>query len=518
MALSASLHLRQSQSLVMTPQLMQSIQLLQMTYLELTHFIAQEVEKNPLLEIQAGEEALVDQERGEAASPADDTSGGAEEATGQADLYDSATSRSGERLSAELDSDFANVFPDDTVPQRADAPELLGQWKSMPGAGDGDNGEGYDLDDFVAGRATLRETLHEQLAFALRAPGDRLIAQHLIDQLDEAGYLHADLAETAARLGATTENVTRVLLALQQLDPPGVFARSLSECLAIQLRARNRFDPAMEALIANLELLARRDFASLKKICGVDEEDLVDMLAEIRKLDPKPGTSFETGITEAIIPDVVVRASPDGGWLVELNPDALPRVLVNHDYFAEISRGRLKNSAEQAFLGECLQNANWLTRSLDQRARTIMKVASEIVRQQETFLLHGVDHLRPLNLRIVADAIKMHESTVSRVTSNKYMLTPRGLFELKYFFTVSIGSAENGDAHSAESVRHRIRTMINEESADAVLSDDDIVDLLKKAGVDIARRTVAKYRETMNIPSSVQRRREKRALAKAAGF
>ncbi|OHV73175.1 RNA polymerase factor sigma-54 [Ensifer sp. LCM 4579] len=519
MALSASLHLRQSQSLVMTPQLMQSIQLLQMTHLELTQFIAQEIEKNPLLELQGGEEAI-DQDRGgsdEAAPPAAETSEGVAEATGQADLYDSATSRSGERLSAELDSDFANVFPDDTMPRRADAPELLGQWKSMPGAGDGDNGEGYDLDDFVAVRATLRETLLEQLPFALSAPGDRLIAQYLIDQLDAAGYLHGDLAEAAATLGATTEDATRVLLALQRLDPPGVFARSLSECLAIQLRARNRLDPAMEALLANLELLARRDFASLKKICGVDEEDLIDMLGEIRKLDPKPGTSFETSITEAIIPDVVVRTSPDG-WLVELNPDALPRVLVNHDYFAEISRGSVKNSAEQAFLSECLQNANWLTRSLDQRARTIVKVASEIVRQQDAFLLHGVDHLRPLNLRIVADAIKMHESTVSRVTSNKYMLTPRGLFEFKYFFTVSIGSAENGDAHSAESVRHRIRIMINEESADTVLSDDDIVDMLKGAGVDIARRTVAKYREAMNIPSSVQRRREKRALAKAAGL
>ncbi|PST27057.1 RNA polymerase sigma-54 factor [Mesorhizobium plurifarium] len=513
MALSASLHLRQSQSLVMTPQLMQSIQLLQMNHLELTQFIAQEVEKNPLLEVQSADEATAI-DRDDPGPLSAEVGGAAAEATGQADLYDSATSASGERLSDGLDADFANVFPDDTTPQRADAPELLGQWKSMPGAGDG---EGYDLDDFVASRKTLREALIEQLPFALSTVSDSLIARHLIDQLDDAGYLHADLAETAERLGAASEDVVRVLHVLQQFDPPGVFARTLGECLALQLRARNRLDPAMDALVANLELLARRDFASLKKICGVDEEDLVDMLAEIRKLDPKPGTSFETGVFEAIIPDIVVRAAPDGGWLVELNPDALPRVLVNHDYFAEVSRSSRKNSGEQAFLNDCLQNANWLTRSLDQRARTIMKVASEIVRQQDAFLVGGVDHLRPLNLRTVADAIKMHESTVSRVTSNKYMLTPRGLFELKYFFTVSIGSAENGDAHSAESVRHRIRTMINQESADAVLSDDDIVEVLKKAGVDIARRTVAKYREAMSIPSSVQRRREKRALAKAAG-
>ncbi|MEI2300731.1 RNA polymerase factor sigma-54 [Ensifer sp. MJa1] len=510
MALSASLHLRQSQSLVMTPQLMQSIQLLQMTHFELTQFIAQEVEKNPLLEFQANDDLGGSPERAEM-MPGDEPRA-SEESGGQADLYDSATSTTGERLGEQLDADFANVFQDDTTPQRADAPELLGQWKSMPGGGEG---EDYDLDDFVAGRKSLRDTLTEQLPFALPDASDRLIAQHLIDQLDDAGYLQADLREVADRHGAAQDDVLRVLLTLQQFDPPGIFARSLGECLAIQLRARDRLDPAMEALVANLELLARRDFASLKKICGVDEEDLIDMLAEIRKLDPKPGTSFETSVTEAIVPDIVVRAAPDGSWLVELNPDALPRVLVNQDYFAKVSRGTQKNSADQAFLNECLQNANWLTRSLDQRARTIMKVATEIVRQQDAFLVNGIGHLRPLNLKTVADAIKMHESTVSRVTSNKYMLTPRGLFELKYFFTVSISSAEGGDSHSAEAVRHRIRTLIQEESADAVLSDDDIVDSLKKAGIDIARRTVAKYREAMNIPSSVQRRREKRALAKA---
>ncbi|MBY5461165.1 RNA polymerase sigma-54 factor, partial [Rhizobium leguminosarum] len=245
-----------------------------------------------------------------------------------------------------------------------------------------------------------------------------------------------------------------------------------------------------------------------------DEEDLLDMLGEIRQLNPKPGSGFEAGVSEAIMPDVVVRASSDGGWLVELNPDTLPRVLVNQSYFSRVT----KNGEDHAFLSDCLQSANWLTRSLDQRAKTIMKVASEIVRQQDAFLLHGVDHLRPLNLKTVAEAIKMHESTVSRVTSNKYMLTPRGLFELKYFFTVSISAVAGGDSHSAEAVRHKIRALILQESPEAVLSDDDIVEMLKKGGVDLARRTVAKYREAMNIASSVQRRREKRALAKVAGF
>ncbi|WP_426231136.1 RNA polymerase factor sigma-54 [Pararhizobium sp. DWP3-4] len=522
MALSASLFLRQSQTLAMTPQLMQSIQLLQMTHFELNQFIELEVEKNPLLEFAANDDGPTGGDRNgkddlhitqDERSDRDNAEATTFDPLG--DVYDSATSATGERMSEQLDANFENVFPDDTAPQRADAPELLSHWKSMPGGG-GENSDGYDLDDFVANRVTLRDFLNEQVPFSVHGAADLLIAQHLIDQLDEAGYLHADITEMAERLGCATADVARVLDSLQQFDPPGVFARTLSECLAIQLRARDRLDPAMAALLDNLELLARRDFTSLKRICGVDEEDLLDMLAEIRKLDPKPGTGFEASPSEAIMPDIVVRPAQDGSWAVELNPDALPRVLVNQTYYATVSRHAPKNSADHAFLTDCLQTANWLTRSLDQRAKTIMKVATEIVRQQDAFLINGVDHLRPLNLKTVADAIKMHESTVSRVTSNKYMLTPRGLFELKYFFTVSIGSAEGGDSHSAESVRHRIRNMIVLESPEAVLSDDDIVDLLKKGGVDIARRTVAKYREAMNIASSVQRRREKKAMAKVS--
>ena len=518
MALAASLFLRQSQSLVMTPQLMQSIQLLQMTHFELNQFIEQEVEKNPLLEIAASDDGARDYERGgdEHFQGGEDRmsaeNAGSDESF-QPDLYDSATTGSAGSAPETLDGGLDNVFPDDAGPSSVDAPELLGQWKSMPG---GEDGEGYDLDDFVATRKTLRDVLGEQIPFVLSDPLDRLIAQHLVDQLDEAGYLQGSTAETALRLGKPVVEIERVLSRLQELDPPGVFARSLRECLAIQLKARDRFDPAMAALVDNLELLARRDFATLKKLCGVNEEDLLDMLAEIRKLDPKPGTRYESSASEAVVPDIIVRAAPDGTWHVELNADTLPRVLVNRDYHAAVSRRTSRDSEDHAFLNECLQTANWLTRSLDQRARTIMKVATEIVRQQDAFLMYGVDHLRPLNLKTVAEAIKMHESTVSRVTSNKYMLTPRGLFELKYFFTVSIGSAEGGDSHSAESVRHRIRTIITQESPDAVLSDDDIVDILRKGGVDLARRTVAKYREAMNIPSSVQRRREKRAHAKAA--
>jgi RNA polymerase sigma-54 factor len=511
MALSASLLLRQNQSLVMTPQLMQSIQLLQMTHFELTQFIAQEVEKNPLLEIAANDsESGVDSTSNDEnfGSDAESPDHIIEASAEQDEWYGDRAAN----LNDQLDTSFENVFPDDTTPKKADAPELIGQWKSMPG---GEAPDSYDLDDFVSAKPTLRDHIIQQLPFAVSLPQERMIADALIDHLDETGYISTNaVPETADRLGKDEAHVEAILHALQAFDPPGVFARSLTECLAIQLAQKDRLDPAMRAFVDNLELLAKRDFVTLKKLCGVDEEDLLDMLAEVRRLSPRPGACFEASVSEAIVPDIVVRPSSDGGWLVELNPETLPRVLVNQTYFAQISKLKPKAGEDGDFLSECMQTAHWLTRSLDQRAKTIMKVASEIVRQQDAFLLNGVDHLRPLNLKTVADAIKMHESTVSRVTSKKYMLTPRGLFELKYFFSVSIGAVEGGDNHSAEAVRHRIKIMIAQEAAEAVLSDDDIVDNLKKSGVELARRTVAKYREAMNIPSSVQRRREKKAMAR----
>lgn len=512
MTLAPGLILRQSQSLVMTPQLMQSIRLLQMTHLELARFIEQEIERNPLLE-------PADDENGQDRLPAaadyptpDEERAPRGDSDEQADLYDSATSGDADRPGDSFDGGLDNLFPDDAGPRAADAPELLGQWKSMPG---GEGGEAADLDTFLAYRKTLRDVIEEQIAFLFDNPADRLVALHFLDHLDDAGYLRGTPAEAALRLGVAETAAERVLARLQEAEPTGVFARSLGECLALQLRARDRLDPAMATLIDNLDLLARRDFTTLGKLCGVDEEDLIDMLAEIRALDPRPGLRFETASSETVVPDVLVSAAADGSWQVELNPDALPRVLVNRDYYAAVSSRASRDGRDKAFLDECLQTANWLTRSLDQRARTILKVASEIVRRQDAFLIDGIRHLRPLTLKAVADAIGMHESTISRVTANKYMLTPRGLFELKYFFTVSIGSAEGGDTHSAESVRHHIRTLIAAETADSVLSDDDIVTRLGEEGVKLARRTVAKYRDTMNIPSSVERRREKKARARA---
>ena len=505
MALTPKLALRQSQSLVMTPQLMQAIKLLQLSSLDLTAYVEKELEQNPLLERQEAEPAR------------DDAS-----AAGDHEAADSGWSGDpapGSRAEVEqrLDTDFGNVFPDD-APRIADAPPAApapepGDWGGYGIAGAYSAG-GADLEAYVAEQITLADHLDRQLTLALADPVDRLIGQHMIDLVDAAGYFRDTTSAVAERLGAPLRDVDRILGVIQTFEPTGIAARSLKECLAIQLKELDRLDPAMQALLDNLELVAKRDFTALRRVCGVDGEDLADMLGELRGLDPKPGHAFGHEIVQPVTPDVTVRTAADGSWLIELVADSLPRVLVNQTYYAKVARST-KVETERTFLTECLQTANWLTRSLEQRARTILKVATEIVRQQDGFLTYGVTHLKPLNLRMIADAIGMHESTVSRVTANKYMATPRGVFELKYLFTASIASADGGDAHSAEAVRHRIRAMIDSEAAGDVLSDDTIVKRLRDGGVEIARRTVAKYRESLKIPSSVQRRREKCSPASA---
>jgi RNA polymerase sigma-54 factor len=510
MALSQRLEFRQTQALVMTPQLMQAIKLLQLSSLDLAAYVEGELERNPLLERSDDNEApTVEPEATAAEGSAGD---GDEDAAAARDWIgeDLETSRSS--MEEGLGTELENVFPDDGS-EKAAAPEVpppaYSEWS---GSGSSGGEDGYNLEAFVSAETTLADHLAEQMALAISDPAGRMIGRYLIDMVDEAGYLAGDLDTVAEKLGAAVADVAAVLAVLQTLDPPGVCARNLSECLAIQLKDRDRFDPAMRALVEHLDLLAKRDLAALRRLCGVNEEDLADMIAEIRNLNPKPGLAFGSTTVQPIVPDVLVRAAPDGSWQVELNSDTLPKVLINQRYYAQVSKGT-RSDKEKTYLAECLQTATWLVRALDQRAKTILKVSSEIVRQQDAFFAKGVQYLRPLNLKTVADAISMHESTVSRVTANKYMATARGIFELKYFFTSSIAAADGGEAHSAEAVRHRIRQLIDGETAADVLSDDTIVEKLREAGVDIARRTVAKYREAMRIPSSVQRRREKQAAA-----
>jgi RNA polymerase sigma-54 factor len=503
---SQRLELRQSQALVMTPQLQQAIKMLQLSNIELADFVEAEIEQNPLLE------------HGERDA---DATQAAAESEPVAAAVNGAPAALLEALGADVTGELAGDAADHWVVAAGDegdgTMDLGGDFGGDRG-GDAQpwqtrNGRSHDedmrgIDQAAARPRTLREHLIEQIGADLPDLADRVIAVHLLDQLDEAGYLRSGLDGAAERLGCPAARVERVLARLQEFDPPGVFARDLPECLALQLRDRNRLDPAMQLLLDNLPLLAARNAPALLRICGVDAEDLAEMVAEIKSLDPRPGHAFDPPLAQAVVPDIIMRAQPQDGWVVELNTDTLPRVLVNNRYYARIS-GAARNKVEREYLTDRLQAANWLVKSLHQRAMTILKVASEIVRQQDGFFRHGVPALRPLILRDIADAIGMHESTVSRVTTNKYMATPRGLFELKYFFTSSIAASRGGDAHSAEAVRFRIRGLIAGEPSHDTLSDERIVDLLQDAGVDIARRTVAKYREAMRIPSSVQRRREK---------
>lgn len=509
MSLSTNLHFRQSQSLVMTPQLMQSIRLLQYTPLELLQFIETQVQSNPLLELHdknAGETFAQDEV---AASKTGET------ATEQdwSGSVDGEMSHIGD-MEKSLDVNLENVYPDGEIGPTAKVTERDQNFSANGSSEVFTPGNDIDLDNFAAKAPGMREAMNEQIAMTFKSSANRMIATDLVDHLDDAGYLHADFNEISERLGAGIDEIEAVLERIQQFDPPGMFARNLEECLQIQLKRKDRLDPAMKALVENLELLAKRDFKSLIKICGVGDADLSDMMTEIKALDPKPGTCFETSSAQTVIPDVFVKQTTAGEWHVEMNSETLPKVLVNQSYYATVTRDIEKSSPDYDFMSECLQSANWLCRSLDQRAKTIIKVASEIVRQQDEFLTKGVSYLKPLNLKSVAEEIDMHESTVSRVTSNKYIMTPRGLFELKYFFTVSLAGSEGTDSHSAEAVRHRIKAMIDNETIGKILSDDDIVKALKAENIEIARRTIAKYRESMNIPSSVQRRREKKLLAK----
>jgi RNA polymerase sigma-54 factor len=486
MAMSPRLELRQGQALVMTPQLQQAIKLLQLSNIELTEFVEAELERNPLLEREENS-----------------AEGAKAEKSAETQALDFEADTPSQPA---LDVEVADMAPDLSQNDLAEAGAApLTDWSKAS------SGKSFDdlpgLEETLANDKTLAEHLDEQLTQAGLTPVERMIGAVLIDAVDDWGYMRADLLEIAGRIGAPYPLVLRVLEIMQGFEPTGVMARDIPECLALQLKERGRFDPAMEKLLANLDMLAKGHVDRLMTVCGVDRDDLQEMIAEVRALTPKPGAGFGGGVVQSVAPDVYVKQAPDGTWLVELNTDTMPRVLMNQRYYATVAK-TAKRQEDKLFLTECAQNASWLVKSLDQRARTILKVAREIVRQQDGFFAHGVAHLRPLNLKTVATAIEMHESTVSRVTSNKYLSCARGMFELKYFFTASINAADGGEAHSAEAVRHQIKSLIDSETPAEILSDDRIVEILMEKGIDIARRTVAKYRESLRIPSSVERKRK----------
>ena len=467
----------------MTPQLQQAIKMLQMSGTDIAAFVAEEVERNPVLQLDNPERETPAQAPEKA--PEIGNVGAAEDAfdTGRENLYEGAEA----------------------------APALMGgggggvDWAAT-GSGGVDVGE---FESRLSGPETLRDHLLAQIAVAPGGAEARMLASLLVDELDGAGYLRTDLDALAARLGARSDLVADALAMLQACEPTGVGARDLAECLALQLKEQNRYDPAMAALLDRLDDLAAVRLEALSAACGVDADDLNEMVAEIRALDPRPGAMFDGVVAQTVIPDVLVKRNQLGGWSVEVNSDALPRVLLDTRYAAELNEAGETEAV--SFLAECKQNATWLIRSLDQRAQTILKVSSEIVKRQSLFFHEGVAGLKPMTLKMVADEIGMHESTVSRVTSNKYMATERGLFELKFFFSQAISSTDGGDSHSSTAVQLQIKTLIDNEDSKKTLSDDKIVKMLGAEGVNIARRTVAKYREGMNIPSSVQRKRLKSA-------
>lgn len=506
MAIGPRLDIRQTQQLVMTPQLQQAIKLLTLTNLELEAAVGAELDRNPLLD--SGEiETTGTLDVPESLAAGDvgvDKILGIEPGSGAADQP--------------LDIDMSEaVYHHDSAADNMGQPgqsaggldgslSLNGGGAVSGAGGFEDDGAGFEA--MLADDKNLQDHLRDQAGMSFSEAAERLIALHLVDLVDDAGYISEPLETIADRLNVPLADIESVLKRMQQFEPVGVCARSLSECLKLQAREADRLDPAMERLLDNLELLARGDMPTLKRLCRVDNEDLADMIRELRAYNPKPGLIFGGERTQTVVPDVFIRKTASGAWGVELNTTTLPRVLVNQSYYAELS-GKATTRTDKQFLTEMLTSANWLVKALDQRARTILKVASEIVRQQESFFENGVRGLRPLTLRTVADAIEMHESTVSRVTTAKYLSCARGMFELKYFFTSSISSGDGGEALSSQSVKQRIKELIEAEDLKNVLSDDQLVEILQREKYDIARRTVAKYREALHIPSSVQRRRLK---------
>ncbi len=493
MSVGLRLDLRQSQQLVMTPQLQQAIKLLQMSNLELTAFVETELEKNPLLKAESDTPDIVGEDE---SSSLRDARQSREQATDR---------RTEDHTLSEETFDTGHEHLQDSSPSDGPVPGMtLGKISGTSGRHDFDALP--DSSERLAEEVSLRAHLLSQLGQMQVPPGTLIIARYMVDELDEHGYLRRDLEEIAQRLGAPLSEMESALEILQSCEPTGVGARTLAECLTLQLREAGTLDGPMETLLGNLELLARNDRRRLCALCRVNETELGLLVQNLRVASPRPCNHFQRIDAETLVPDVLLKRTKWGGWQLELNPDTLPRVLIDRTYISEIDT---QGCAEtQQFLTDCRSNATWLIKSLDQRARTIVKIATEIVRQQETFFEKGVSGLRPLTLKDVADAVGMHESTASRVTANKYIATDRGIFELKYFFTNAVGGGGETDV-AAEAVRHRIKAMVSAEAADAILSDDAIVDALAREGVEIARRTVAKYRNSLNIPSSVERRRQK---------
>lgn len=507
MSISQRLDLKQSQNMIMTPQLREAISLLQLSNIELSEYLEKELSQNPFLD--KDDTAPSDSNNDSAESYNESTMSTKSDPKSNDDGDPNDMDNAYEHSSASSSSSSEqNDYSDYSNSSSGDAFQGVG----AGGNSKFDNSD-YSFESRLSDHKSLREHLLEQLHLSVDDQRDRMIGAMMIDQLDELGYLRQDVAELAETFGCSEARLSHLLAIMREFDPCGIFARDLPDCLSLQLKDINRFDPAIERLLQNLDKLAEGDIKGLSKICGVDEEDVMDMVKDIKRLNPRPTSNFDHSVVQTVVPDVMMSPLPKhvgGGWRVVLNNDTLPRVLVNNDYH-QLVNNTTTDKKDKKYLNDQLASASWLVRALDQRAQTILKVASEIVEQQDGFFLYGVEFLKPLTLKDIAEVVGVHESTVSRVTMNKYMSTPRGLFELKYFFDSGVSSSGGGGTgHSAEAVKARIKALTDAETVDKILSDDALTALLQEEGIDIARRTVAKYREALHIPSSVMRRRQKK--------
>lgn len=493
MAVTPRIEIKQSQSLLMTPQLRQAINLLQMSNLELNELLAKELENNPFLERE--DDRLADVEI-DTQPTIDDYPN--ETAPTNADEYSP-------------DIDYDNSFDDYASDREGYDGNNDYSWDEYAASKNHNSDNDFDFfEKKLSGKPSLYELLDQQISLNFTQNKDKLIASRLTTFLDESGYFRGNINDIADKLNLPIEYIENILKAMQSFEPSGIFARDLRECLSIQLKDLNRLDPQMQKLLDNLELLGQRKFKELKKICEADDEDLASMIADIKTLNPKPAADYSGDTASNIIPDVFVRTNKQGDYLIELNNMSLPRLLINKEYYSEIKNISGKNKEAKRYLKEQLGHAGFLMKALHQRATSILRVSEEIVRNQHEFFEKGIDYLKPMLLRDVAEALEMHESTISRVTSNKYMLTPRGIFELKYFFSSAAGTYTGDENTSVISIKHQIKQLIENEEPQNILSDDKIVELMAQKGIKIARRTVNKYREAMGIPTSAERKRQKR--------
>lgn len=491
MALTPKLEIKQSQSLQLTPQLRQAISLLQMSNLELSEVIEQELQNNPLLERE------------------DDYLSNVSETPLQTidNLNDSPAPPYQETPIAP-DNDEQNTFDDfgsDTEGYTSFETADWSDYNNSKTKRTDDDAFDY-FEQKLSKEKSLYDILDEQIGAKWTNPVDKLMAKILSEHLDDAGYFRGDIISLAEQLKTNPEKLKKILEGLKEFEPAGIFAENLSECLKIQAKDANLLSDEMARLLEHLPLLADRRFKELAKLCGCTPEDISILAAKIKQFNPKPAAEWFGDKPSYIIPDVFVKRTLSGEYRVELNNLSLPKLLINHTYYSDFK----KDKTAVRYLKENLSHASFLIRAMHQRATSILRVSEEIVLRQYDFFEKGIDHLKPMTLKDVAEALELNESTISRVTTNKYMSTPSGLFELKYFFSTAAGSYIGKDDTSTTTIKHKIKSLIENETPAHILSDDNIVSLLENEGVKIARRTVAKYREALNIPTSAQRKRLKR--------